>query len=115
MEKASASNVIKDLDTIKSQLVSILEIIKDLNTNDIIDAESYEKLIGYDEKLKNLFIEQIDGKYKYVGTDNLNNYAVDFALASNQEANKMREQRRNNVNDYLNKDFDQELIDSQKA
>lgn len=115
MEKASASNVIKDLDTIKSQLVSILEIIKDLNTNDIIDAESYEKLIGYDEKLKNLFIEQIDGKYKYVGTDNLNNYAVDFALASNQEANKMREQRRNNVNDYLNKDFDLELIDSQRA
>lgn len=115
MEKASASNVIKDLDTIKSQLVSILEIIKDLNTNDIIDAESYEKLIGYDEKLKNLFIEQIDGKYKYVDTDNLNNYAVDFALASNQEANKMREQRRNNVNDYLNKDFDLELIDSQRA
>lgn len=108
MEKASASNVIKDLDTIKSQLVSILEIIKNLNTNDIIDADSYNALINYNEKLKNLFVEQIDGKYKYVGTDDLNNYAVDFALASNQEANKLREQRRNNVINYLEENIDWE-------
>ena len=112
MEKASASNVIKDLDTIKSQLVSILEIIKDLNTNDIIDADSYDALINYDEKLKNLFVEQIDGKYRYVGTDDLNNYAVDFALASNQEANKLREQKRNNVANYLGEDTNWEAINS---
>lgn len=113
MEKTSASNVIKDLDTIKSQLVSILEIIKNLNTNDIIDADSYNALIGYNEKLKNLFVEQIDGKYKYVGTDDLNNYAVDFALASNQEANKSREQKRNNVANYLGEDTDWEKINEE--
>lgn len=69
IQQTSAKNVIKDLDTITSQLQNILSIVHDLKTGDIINEDKYLELLKHNADYAQYFSKDYKGDYVFTGTN----------------------------------------------
>lgn len=77
----NVSIVERDLDSIRTEIVEIKNLCKDITIGSIVSDDDYDKLIKYKAELADLFIMTADG-YRYIGGEDLESVVGESALAA---------------------------------